>query len=191
MKVTSQHFKAGDRFKLFLVCAFPLHVWTILMALRDVSWVAERTTPWDSLGFSAYALLYTLAESLLLFVFILLLSLLIPKNWPITLRFTALSLLAFALAGWSIIEQLILVLGYDSLVRWLSPLTFLHHSPGIGQAITALIVAVSVAVPLLLLRRYEKMQNGFFALLDRLTMLSGLYLFLDLLAIFLIVYRNL
>ena len=190
MKKSNQKFNRGDWFKLFLVCAFPLHLWTILMVFRDVNWVAERTTPWDALGFSGYALFYTLIESLLLFGFIALLSLLVPKDWNKTLRFAVLSLLAFALAGWSIMEQLILIVLWGRLQRLATSLTFLTTSPLVGQAIFAGLIAISVAIPLILLRKSKKFQQGVYSLLERLTLLSGLYLFLDAVGIGIIIYRN-
>ena len=105
-------FTRADWFKLFLLASFPLHIWTLLMAFRDVNWVAERTTMWDGIGFVSYALLYTLVESALLFGFMALLSLLTPRNWNRTLRLTVLGSLGFLLAGWSILEQLILIVFY-------------------------------------------------------------------------------
>jgi len=160
------------------------------MVFRDVTWVAERTTSWDAIGFSGYALFYTLIESLLLFGFIALLSLLVPKEWNKTLRFAVLSLLAFALAGWSIMEQLILIVFWGRLQRLAVSLTFLTTSPVVVQAIFAGLIIISVAIPLLLLRKNKKVQQGVFSLLERLTLLSGLYLFLDAVGIGIIIYRN-
>lgn len=190
MEISKQKFDRGDWFRLFLVCAFPLHLWTILMVFRDVNWVAERTTSWDAIGFSGYALFYTLIESFLLFGFIAVLNLLIPKTWTRTLRFVILSLLSFALAGWSIMEQLILIVLWGRLRQLARTLTFLATTPWSAQAIVAILVAISVTVPLLLLRKNKKLQQGFYSILERLTLLSGLYLFLDTVGIVIIILRN-
>ncbi len=181
-------FSRADWLKLFLVCVFPLHLWTILMVFRDVNWVAERTTFWDAIGFTSYALFYTLLETSMLFGFIALLSLLTPRNWNRSMRFVTLSLLAYALAGWSIVEQLILIVFYGRLRK----LGIAH--PWLGEwapLIAAVLITISVAVPLLLFRRRSKLQNAGMEILDRLTMLSGLYLFLDLAGITVILIRNL
>ena len=190
MEKSNQKFNRGDWFRLFLVCAFPLHLWTILMVFRDVSWVAERTTSWDAVGFSGYALFYTLIESLLLFGFIALLSLLVPKDWNKTLRFATLSLLAFVLSGWAIMEQLILIVLWGRLHRLAASTPFLTSSPIVTQVIFAVLIIISVAIPLLLLRKSKKIQLGVYSLLERLTLLSGLYLFLDAIGIGIIIYRN-
>src|SRR5512141_1446140 len=62
---------------LFLMCAFPLHVWALILAFRDVSWVTERTNSWDAVGVVAYGLLFTLVESVLVFGIMTLLGFLI------------------------------------------------------------------------------------------------------------------
>ena len=190
MKTTDSKFNRSDWFRLFLICAFPLHLWTILMVFRDVNWVAERTTSWDALGFSGYALFYTLIESVMLFGFVSLLSLLVPKMWNKTLRFSTLSLVAFALAGWSIMEQLILIVFWGRLQRLAASLTFLAKTPWTSQLIFVLLIVISFTIPLLLLRKNRAIQEGFFSILQRLTLLSGLYIFLDTIGIVLIIYRN-
>jgi len=45
---------------LFLISAFPLHVWTLLLAFRDFSWLTERTNLWDAIGVLSYGLIYAL-----------------------------------------------------------------------------------------------------------------------------------
>lgn len=183
-------FDRSDWFKLFLVCAFPLHLWTILMVFRDVNWVAERTTSWDAVGFSGYALFYTLIESLLLFGFIALLGFIIPKNWNLTLRFVVLSLVAFILAGWSIMEQLILIVFWGWLRHLADTLTFLFTSPWSAYVIFAGLIVISVTVPLLLLRKHPGLQEKVYSVLERLTLLSGLYLFIDVIGMIIILIRN-
>jgi hypothetical protein len=183
-------FDRSDWFKLFLVCAFPLHLWTILMVFRDVNWVAERTTSWDAVGFSGYALFYTLIESLLLFGFIALLGFIIPKNWNLTLRFVVLSLVAFILAGWSIMEQLILIVFWGWLRHLANTLTFLFTSPWSAYVLFAGLIVISVTVPLLLLRKHPGLQEKVYSVLERLTLLSGLYLFIDVIGMIIILIRN-
>jgi hypothetical protein len=64
MRPKDNQFNRGDLFKLFLIVAFLLHVWTIFMTLRDIGWVAEGRTIGGAIGFSAYVLVITLFESL-------------------------------------------------------------------------------------------------------------------------------
>ncbi len=190
MKNSEKTFKAGEWFKLFLVCLFPLHVWTLLMTFRDINWVAERSDMWDAIGFSGYAMLYTLVESAFLFGFVALLSLLVPRTWGYLLKFNTLSLTAFVLAGWSIMEQLILIVLWTPLRHLAASLPFLVTSPFLRNGVFALLVTLTILLPLLLMRRSTKLQQTVYDLLDRLTLLSGLYLIIDAAAIILIIVRN-
>jgi hypothetical protein len=188
-QVKSQ-FKRSDLLKLFLTTAFPLHVWTIVMALRDIGWVAEGRTISGAIGFSAYVLLYTLFESLLLWGFLLLLGLLISRKWSKGQRLSALGSVAILLAGWSILEQIILVLYLDKMINFLGRFAFLAASPWIGIAALGLLVTASFALPLFLVLRSPKLSNKLNAFFDRLNLLSGMYLFFDAVAIIIIIIRN-
>jgi hypothetical protein len=186
---TNSKFSRADWFNLFLICAFPLHLWTLLMVFRDINWVAERTTIWDGIGFSSYALFYTLLESLLLTGFVALLGLLFPKEWSKRMRFLMMSLLAFVLAGWSIAEQLILIVLFGRLRKFGMANPWLADEWVWGSIFVVLIV-LTLVVPLLMLRNNPKLQKNVKSFLDRLMILSGLYLFLDGIGIVIIIIRN-
>jgi len=156
---------------------------------RDINWVAERTTMWDGIGFTGYALFYTLLESILLTGFVALLSLLFPRGWGKTMRFLVMSLLAMVLAGWSIMEQLILIVFFGTLRKFGMAHPWLVN-PWVWGGIFVLLIAITVLVPILLLRENEKLRKTTYAFLDRLTTLSGLYLFLDAVGILVIIIRN-
>ena len=189
-KNPSYPFTRADWFKLFLLTSFPLHIWTLLMAFRDVNWVAERTTMWDGVGFVAYALFYTLVESGLLFGFLALLSLLTPRNWDRTLRLTVLGSLGFILAGWSIIEQLILIVFYGRLRKLGMAAPRVFSPTWIPMLFLGILIVLSTALPIWLLRTKPGLRKGLDTIFDRLILLSGLYLFLDLAGIIVIIIRN-
>ena len=190
MTKISSKFNRGELIKLFLIVAFPLHVWTILMTLRDVGWVAEGRTVSGAIGFSAYVLTYTLIESLALFGGILLVGLLISKKWSKVQRMVSLGLVATVLSSWSIIEQIILVLLYSQMVRALSGFALLGSSPWLGLVLLGLLVTLSFALPIFLALRSEKFTRNVLSIFDRLSLLSGLYLFFDFVAIIILIVRN-
>src|SRR5512143_2388513 len=66
---------------LFLMCALPLHAWTLILAFRDLSWLTDRTNAWDAVGVLSYGLLFALVESVLLFGMVVLLGLIVPRRW--------------------------------------------------------------------------------------------------------------
>jgi hypothetical protein len=116
--------------------------------------------------------------------------LLITKQFSKDQRLVTLGLVAMILSGWSIIEQIILVLLYDRMVSVLSRLAFLGESPWIGFSILGLVVALSFAIPVFLVLHSDKITNGLMGLFDRLSFLSGFYLLFDLIAIIILIVRN-
>ena len=91
---------------LFFISAFPLHLWTLLLSFRDISWVAERTNFWDAIGVVSYGMIFAFLESILFFLFALLCGMLIPLRWGKDKRLAITSILALTLALWSILSQL-------------------------------------------------------------------------------------
>jgi hypothetical protein len=63
-------------------------------------------------------------------------------------------------------------------------------NPWVWGSIFVVLIAITVGVPILLLRKNEKMRNATYIVIDRLTTLSGLYLFLDAVGIVVIIIRN-
>jgi hypothetical protein len=61
---------------LFLMCALPLHIWTLILAFRDLPWLTDRTNAWDAWRVS-YGLIFAWS-SVLLFLVFLLLGMLVP-----------------------------------------------------------------------------------------------------------------
>ena len=47
---------------LFLMCALPLHIWTLILAFRDLPWLTDRTNAWDAFGVMSYGLIFALVE---------------------------------------------------------------------------------------------------------------------------------
>ncbi len=74
-----------------------------------------------------------------------------------------------------------------------SLLRFLAHTPRplwiIYGSIGTFVIA-SNALPVFLLIRYEKFVNAISAIIDRLILLSTLYIFLDLVGIVIVIIRN-
>jgi hypothetical protein len=168
-----------------------MHVWAIVLILMDLSWVAERTNSWDAVGVASYGLMFILIESLAVFGIVLLVGLVLPSGWSQAKRITLLGVLILAISIWAILGQLYflweLSLGL-SVIRWIAsfsrPLWLVYGG-------LLVIVSPTVALPAWVAFRSEKFQQGFLALLDRLSILMGLYIFLDLASIVIVIIRNL
>lgn len=190
MEFIRSYYKKGDLFKLFLACVFPIHVWAIIMFLRDFNWISERTNSWDAVGVGGYAMLLALVESIAVFIVIFILGFLVHRTWNSETRLSVMSTLIFIIAMWAIFTQGFFLLGgmlpesiFQFLVDSGHPFRYLYGT--IGAA-----VIITVALPVYLLLRVEKFVQGTMILLDRIAMLSGLYLFFDFVGIIIVIIRN-
>jgi hypothetical protein len=157
---------------LFLMCAFPLHAWTILLAFRDISWVAERTNMWDAIGVVSYGLIFAFVESLIVFLITVLLGFLVSRHWSQDRRVILLGILVLVDALWSMLSQYYF-LGKLSLPVFILPL-----------------ISFSALLPTYLILKSDKAFQFFRGLVDRVTLLTLFYLFFDLIGLIIVIVRN-
>ncbi len=176
---------------LFLMCALPLHAWTMILAFRDMSWVTDRTNAWDAVGVFSYGLVFALAESLIIFLLASLLGFLVSARWDRDWRVSLISVLVLMLSLWAILEQLFFLLevhlpGFliDVLVRSGHPLRALYVGV-VG------LVSLTILVPVVLVLRSQKAVRFVEAMIDRLSLLAMFYLVLDVIGLVIVVIRNL
>lgn len=190
MKIIKSYFNKGNIFKLFLVCVFPIHVWSIIMFLRDFDWISERTNSWDAVGVGGYALLLALIESLGVFIIFFVLSFLVHKTWTPNTRLAIMSALIFVVSLWAVFTQVFFLLGgvlpesiFQFLVNSGHPFRYLY-----GTIWAAVII--TVVAPVFFLLRSNKLVNGTITVIERVVLLSGLYLFFDFIGIVVVIIRN-
>ena len=176
---------------LFLVCAFPLHVWTILLAFRDFSWIAERTQAWDAIGVLAYALVFAFVESLVVFLAAILLGLLLPRRWEEGKRIALLSILVLATAFWAMLGQLYFLWNLSPPTPAIQFLSQSDHPLRILYAAVLVLVVPTVLVPSYLVVRSESSTRFILGLIERLSLLASIYLLLDAASLVIVVIRNL
>jgi len=70
----------SEYLQLFLVCAFPIHVWAYINLFNDMPAMVLEMGVWRILGVTAYVLVFALLESLLVFGLILLVSFILPER---------------------------------------------------------------------------------------------------------------
>ena len=100
----TERYSRQGLWSLFLMCAFPLHVWALLLAFRDISWLTERTNAWDAIGVLSYGVMFALIESVFVFAVIVLLGLLVPASWSKDKRTGLLAVLVLILAAWGMVS---------------------------------------------------------------------------------------
>ncbi len=175
---------------LFLICAFPLHVWTIILAFRDFSWVTERTNSWDAIGVASYGLILAFIESVVVLLVATLLGLLVSKKWSEDRRITLLGTLAFITSLWAIVDYLFFMLQVSipgntilSIARMSHPLRFLY-------AISLAVVGLTVALPAYFVLQSEKFMQGVRGFFERISTLTLFYLFFDFVGLVIVIIRN-
>jgi len=70
----------SEYFRLFLVCAFPVHVWAYINLLNDMPSMVLEMGVWRILGVAAYVQVFALLESLFVFGLLLLISFILPER---------------------------------------------------------------------------------------------------------------
>ncbi len=175
---------------LFLMCAFPVHVWTILLALRDFEWVTERTNSWDAIGVLSYGLLFAFVESLLIFALACLAGFFISTFWDEPHRIALLSSWVLVLAGYAVYVQAASLWGASL------PASLLHFAASSAHPIRVLYltllgpVALTITVPVLLILYWRKFFTFIQSLFERISLLAAMYLFLDAASLIIVVIRN-
>jgi len=175
---------------LFLICAFPLHVWTFLLAFRDFSWVTERTNAWDAVGVMSYGLVFAFIESLVIFLIATLLGFLIAKAWDAERRVAVMGHMALTASLWAVITSLFFLIPIhlppsviDFLVKQAHPLRILY-------GVSLVLVGTTVFVPTMLILRSQPFFRAIQGLFERLAMLTTLYLFFDVVGLVIVILRN-
>jgi hypothetical protein len=161
---------------VFAACAFPLYAWAIWRVLRFVPAWALQLSLWDLVGAMAYILVFALFESLVLLLFLVLLSVVLPSR-ALKDRFVALSAMAvFVTSGWAIAAH------YDALPLWETQREFIAW---------AILYVASVILPALFIHRMPRLARAINAVVERLALLSYVYGSVGVLSFLVIIIRNL
>ncbi len=190
------HF-AADRYtkqglwSLFLMSVFPQHLWTLILVFRDMSWIIKRTNVWDAIGNASYAMVYAFFESVMVFCVLVLMGLITPKRWGVNKRIAFLTVLFLTAAIWGMVSQLLYLW-----TIWL-PQSVLQTIAETGRPLFMLylislaLVGLTVTLPVFTFLVWKKAIPVTLDFMDRISTLSTLYLFLDVVGLVIVVIRNL
>lgn len=158
-----------DSFLVFSACVFPIHFWLTLVFLYNLSALVIKANIWQTLGVFAYVFSFALIESLFLFSFLVLLSVILPGR---------------------IFGDRFVYLG-TSLAIILSGLALLINTPQIMERYWIIIPIILITITYIIyivLRPLEKVQTSSVA--ERLTVISSIYLFIDVICFIYILIRQ-
>lgn len=175
-------------FRFFLAISFPTHFWTLLMVFRDLEFVRERTDLGGTLGYAGYSLLIALAESLILTLVVWGLSLVVGRNSNKEKIFTILVSCYYVIASASLIDMAAHVFIKARISR--QYLYGLEKFPELTYSLIAVAILVGVMTCVFLIVKSPKAGRFFNEVIERLMLLSYLYLFLDAIGIIIIIWRN-
>jgi hypothetical protein len=187
--ITSRYTRQG-LWSLFLMCAFPLHAWTLILAFRDISWLTDRTNAWDAVGVVSYGLVFAFLESLVLWAVALLLGYLVARSWEPARRVALLTVLTLVLSLWAMLDQLYFLVG-TGFPGWLIGLLVKSGHPlWIIYGSLLGLVGLSVLLPTWLILRSERANKWVRGMIDRLSVLTAFYLVLDAIGLVIVIARN-
>ena len=187
----SQRYSKQGLWSLFLMCAFPLHAWTLILAFRDLSWLTDRTNAWDAVGVTAYGLLFAFTETVVIFLIAALMGFLVTRYWDSNRRISLLSVLILILSLWAMVSQLYFLAGVsvpDALINFFAHIS---HPVRILYGIALIVVVPTVLVPTLLILRSDKALQFTKGLIERLSLLTMFYLLFDVAGLVIVIIRNL
>ena len=187
----TQRYSKQGLWSLFLMCAFPLHFWTLILVFRDIQWMTERTNFWDALGVASYAMVFAFLESLLLFLILTLLGFLVPTQWTRETRIALLTVLFLILSIWAMLSQLYFLAAVQAPGWFIFLMARTGHPVRILYALALILVTPTLALPAWFALRSEKFLKSVNSLIERLSLLSGLYLFFDVVGLIIVIIRNL
>lgn len=143
-------------------CIFPIHIWTTIVFLYNFPSLILKANLWQILGVLAYALVFALFESLLLFGFLVLLAAMLPRK-AFLQRFVPMgTLLALVISGLALLVNT----------------QFMRENPWGWLPVLAGIVFG------LLASLHQPADGSFLSrLAERFTLIASLYILLDLSAL--------
>jgi hypothetical protein len=172
-----------DLLLVFSTCAFPIYVWSTLNMLHKVpAWLIQFNA-WDLIGIIAYIQVFTLIETIAVFLVLVLLGSVLPRRL-LRERFAAQASMMALLSAASVVLA--------HLNNWIPPILgqgreilFAMYMGSIG-----LFYVVSIAVFNVLIRRHRKLEDLICALANRLMALSSIYVIASLLSVVVVIFRN-
>ena len=162
-----------DLVYIFCACVLPIHIWGILNLLIDIpSWLFYYNYI-EIIGGVAYTLVFSLVEATLVFIGVVSLRLLLPKRWA---------------AEWFVSFSILLVLELT-----ITALLFQYFTVQGIYYKTELLLASTLIIGLtaLLISKFDRLHHLIRSIASHLTILAYVYVFFDIVGLFIVFIRNL
>ena len=169
----------SEYIRLFLIGAFPVHIWAIVNLLHTFPSLLLEMNTLELVSILAYVLTFALFESLFVFALLFLVTWFFPRKISTsTLLAVSAILVLFGSTGVTLVHLYgiwkITVFKFESwVILW------------------AAIGMVAASLGIFLVARKPKIEKSILSIVERLSMLSILYVSLDLVGVVIVVIRNL
>lgn len=157
----------------YLACLFPIQVWSIYNLLREVPAWLRQMSLWDLIGVVSYTQMFVLFESVVIFLSLVILSVVLPAGW-FRDKFVALG------TGIVYLSVVWFILAHINDRYW----DLRQFLPWIGLFLLSQILFFS------LIHYSHKLQSIIVSLVNRVAVLSIVYLLIDLISVLIVVIRN-
>jgi hypothetical protein len=189
-RTDNHYYHKQGLWSLFLMCAFPLHFWTLLLAFRDVSWITERTNAWDAIGAVSYGMIYAFVESILVFIVISLLGFFVSRCWNIERRVALLGMFALIISLWAMASQLYFLWGTYLPEPVFQALIHNAHPVRTMYMLSFALVVTTFVIPTYFILQSDKGLKAAQDFIERITLLSMFYIFLSFVGLVIVIIRN-
>jgi hypothetical protein len=182
-------FSKSMGWKFFLVVVFPICFWAMILWFQEFEATVVALDTWAAVGEGAYFLVFALFESSVIFLLISLIMLLLPKKWDQEKVFSIVSSIYLIIAGWFMLTQ-IRYLEVMPEENWLiTRLRMASLQTNTGKVLVLIFLA-SIILPPIFMIRLQKLRKAVTSFLDRINIMSYLYLFLVAVGFMIILLRN-
>jgi hypothetical protein len=166
----------NDLFLGYAACAFPIFVWSIYHVFKEVPAWLIRLSTWDLIGAVAYTQAFALVESLIVFILLTILAALLPAS-ILRSHFSSLSLTIILVTSvWFILAHF----NAETIRLW----------GGKQFLIWGMLYTLSLAVAIFLVYQLKFLQRVIDAALQRLSVLSYIYVFIGIVSLIIVIVRN-
>jgi hypothetical protein len=172
------------------VCAFPLHVWAMLLAFRDISWLIERTNMWDAVSVGSYGLVFAFVESVVIFLVFVLLGFLVAPAWDKERRLGLLCVLVLIASAWAMLGQLYFLWGVSVPIQLAVFLSQAAHPVRVLYFFALVLVTPTVLLPAYFILTSERSLPLTRAVIERLSLLTMFYIVFDIASLAVVIVRN-
>ena len=157
-------------------CVLPIFIWSIIQMMWEIPGWILRMSIWQLIGVIAYVQAFALVESLAIAALLIIISIILPKRIFRDNIISISAMFIFVTALWAVLahysEDTIRLWRIKEFLPWITIYIF---SIGIGYY---------------LVQRFEQLAKTIRLMVDRISVLAFFYVFIGMVSIVIVIFRN-